>query len=221
VPAKQQKSVAQLIEESDARIATAKLRVTPSGEVTIDGRPVSGSEVKVNPGEHVAEAAAEGYAPARKTFVAPLGGEVAVELALSPRAAEAPARQVDAGSAGAAGSAGTQPAPARFNGLFWGLTGVSVAAAAAGGVTGGLALSDSNAYNDPATPDAEADDRRARGQVLRVVADVCFGAAIAAGVGAVLVAVRPIEAPAPGAASISVFPVVAPTQFGLGVIGRF
>jgi hypothetical protein len=96
-----------------------------------------------------------------------------------------------------------------------------VAAAAAGGVTGGLALSDSNAYNDPATPDAEAEDRKSRGQVLRVVADVCFGAAIAAGVGAVLVAVRPIEAPAPGAASISVFPVVAPTQFGLGVIGRF
>ena len=92
------------------------------------------------------------------------------------------------------------------------------------GVTGGIALSDSSAYSDPATPDAEAEDRKSRGQVLRVVADVSFGVAIAAGVGAILVAARPIETQAPkppASGSISVVPMASPTRLGLGFTGLF
>jgi hypothetical protein len=213
VPAAKRKAVQKLIEESDSRIATAKIHVEPRGAVTIDGRAIEGEQTPVNPGDHVLEASADGFMPSKKAFVAPLGGEVVIDIALAPLAS-VPVKSADAAVAAA---------PARFNGLFWGFAGLAGAGLITGGITGGIALSDASAYKNPAISSAEAEDHKARGQVLRVVADVSFGVAIAAGIGAILVATRSIEPPPKAAASlfIGIAPAPLPGGLGLGLSGQF
>jgi len=201
ISAAQIETVASLIKEAEGKIATVRIEVTPQdAKVMLDGAvPESRGEIRVDPGPHVLEASAKGHRPGKKPFVVPSGGAVVVGLALDP---ETPAVATPTGP--------------RLDSVFWVTAGLSGAALAAGGVTGVVALSDANAYADPTTPDDEADRRRSRGEVLRVVADVCFGAAIVGGVTATLLATLrpPAQPPARGVQ-------VQPGVGSLRVVGRF
>jgi tetratricopeptide (TPR) repeat protein len=185
IPAAQFDAVAALIKEAETKIAKLTVRVTPAdAALTVDGAGAQpAAMIRLNPGDHRVEVRAAGYSTATRVVRLASGKSSTVEIALSLE------------------DAARAPRGPRLDAAFWALVGVSAVMSATGVVTGAIALSDSNAYQDPATPPDEADDRRSRGEVLRVVADVSFGLAIAGGVGAALLALlREPDAPSSGAA---------------------
>jgi tetratricopeptide (TPR) repeat protein len=185
----QRATVATLLREGEQKVARVHLSVHPAGgEVTLDGeRVATGRALRVNPGDHVLQVRAAGHETATRAFRAPSGEQVRLTLSLAPIAVRSapPARPP-------APRDEPPPAPQQsaLDATFWAVAAISLGALAAGGVMGAIALGDSRAYSDPSVPDDEAERRRNRGEVLRVAADVAFGAALVGGVGALFLANR-------------------------------
>jgi hypothetical protein len=114
--------------------------------------------------------------------------------------------------------------PSRFTSTFWVASGVAAAALVTAGVTGGLALADSSAYNDPKTSDAEAANRKSRGETLRVVADVSLGVAAIGAIVAIVIVTRspdPQTATPSKGKAVTFLPGAAPSGGSLDLRVRF
>lgn len=176
----QRARIAHLAATVDPADAALVLDETPIGEEAAGGSSPAGAaavterdgRLAVDPGPHRLVAHAPGRTSAEASFDAAPGATVEVRLALPiARAAAVRGPVLDA--------------------PFWAAVGTSAAALVTGSVTGAIALGDSRAYGDPATPQSEAQSRKDRGEVLRVVADVAFGTAlVGAAVAVVLATVR-------------------------------
>jgi hypothetical protein len=174
-PAQREKA-RRLLAESEAKIAHLVLEVDASAEVRIDGRLTEERAVELDAGEHVVEASAPSRTPIRRTVARRAGERQSLRLHFTDHAATSMA-----------------PAPAppasearRSRIAFWTFAGIGAAALVAGTAFGAVALSDSSAYRDPSTSEADAEERRTRGESFRVVADVSFGVAILSGLAAIL-----------------------------------
>lgn len=191
IAADQRATAERLLREAEARIVVVRLQAAPGARVTVDGRAVDGPVVRLDPGDHVAEASADGYVPRRVPFSADAGDRPTIYLDL--------ARKEDARPpAGGPAHVATAPAPggeSRLDSKVWVSTGIAAAGLLSGIVCGVVALEDSHVYNDPATSNDEAARRKSRGQTLRLVADVSFGVAILAGGAALYFATRPSPPP--------------------------
>jgi hypothetical protein len=165
-------NVQRLLAEAESKIARLTIDVDPRADVRIDGSPTQDRNVELDPGEYVVEASAVGRAPFRTRVPLGAGERRALAIVLDPQPVAARVAPAEPRS--------------KLGPTFWTFASIGAGAAIAGTVTGLVALSDSNAYENPATPQAEAEDRKSRGEVLRVVADVSFGVAIVAGVAALL-----------------------------------
>jgi hypothetical protein len=188
--------------------------------------PLPGA-IKVAAGvDHSLRAEKDGQVLESRTVRVSSGDTVVVELGM-PKAAVAPAAPV------AAGAPGSPPAPAESGGKAlktwgWVTLGVGAAAAIAGGVVGGMALSldkqlqDDCAQNDCAPPQhADLDKRDTEGVVSTVL--IAAGAAVAA-TGAVLLIVgykRDETGAAPESAAVSFAPAAGPGFAGAALTGRF
>jgi hypothetical protein len=153
----------------------------------LDGTQVDpNTPLRVNPGDHIAEAGAPQHEPARKAFSIGVGESKTLDLVLIPLV---PTRTLSP----EAPSTPTQEHERRYNAAFWAMAGLSAAFLVTGVITGIAALSDSHAYHDPHTSDADAAAVKSSGQVLRVVADSSFGVSIAAAAVAALIALRHVD----------------------------
>jgi hypothetical protein len=125
------------IKELAARLPSLLVKVEGSEEatITIDGRPVeaSGVAVRVDPGDHVVRAEADGMVPYEKRVTAEEGSGVVVVTAVLRAPGEPPAPEPDVVIFDAEESGGPPVAT-------WVLFGLGGAALAAGAITGGLSL---------------------------------------------------------------------------------
>jgi len=216
IAAEQRATAERLLRESEARVAVVRFTAPPSARLVLDGRAIEGASARLDPGSHVVEGSADGYAPRRVSFDADAGGRPVIDLGLA-RASEprpvAPAKD----------AAATPPdGESRSDAKVWVSAGIAGAALMTGVVCGVIALGDSHVYNDPATSDDEAARRKSRGQTLRIVADASFGLAILAGGAALWFATRPSNPPAPQKKSwIAPAPWVSERGAGLALHGAW
>jgi hypothetical protein len=204
VSAEQRTTASRLIKEGQAKIVLVTLKITPSSaKVLVDGKPLEGREVLVDPGAHAIDATAAGRQPVHHTFTAEPGARPVINLTM-PRDDEAATTSPpvvappDDRRNAPPQPPSTPPEPSRFTTTFWMASGIAVGALVTGGVTGGMALADSSAYRDPKTSDAEAANRKSRGETLRVVADVSLGVAVIGAIVAIAIVARAPD-PAPAA----------------------
>jgi hypothetical protein len=203
VSPEQRTTATRLIKEGQAKIVLATIKMTPaSAKVTIDGKPLDGREVLLDPGSHVLDATAAGRQPVHHTFTAEPGARPVINLtmpkddepvATAPVVDEPPV--VDGHPPPPPPPAPGEP-PSRFTTTFWIASGAAAAALVTAGITGGIALADSSAYNDPKTSDADAANRKSRGETLRVVADVSLGLAAVGAIVAIVVVTQGPDATA-------------------------
>ncbi|MDB4994319.1 MAG: TonB-dependent receptor [Myxococcaceae bacterium] len=206
VSPEQRATATRLIKEGQAKIVLATIKVTPSSaKIQVDGKPLEGREVLLDPGSHVVDATAGGRQPVHHAFTAEPGSRPVINLTM-PRDEEPATTPVVVEPPVVEGEKPPPPPPpstpsgetSRFTTTFWIASGVTAAALVTAGITGGIALSDSSAYNDPRTSDADAASRKSRGETLRVVADVSLGVAVIGTVVAIVIVTR---SPDPAATS--------------------
>jgi hypothetical protein len=196
-----------------------RLRITVSGaagaQVTVDGASASvGAEIKVDPGEHVVRATADGAIAAEKTLTLAEGKVESVMLSLAP----------------AAPSAAEVPAEKGGGSRVPGIVVLSVGGAglAVGAVFGGLAFGAASSAKSlcsgtscPPSAQSEIDRSKAMGNVST---GLFIGGGVVAAVGVVLTILAPggrakaDEAPK-DKPSASLQPFVGPGTMGLH--GRF
>jgi hypothetical protein len=200
------------------------LVVTRNGESV----PVAafGTAVPVDPGEQQIEASAPGYEPVTVTVV--VGADGATETATIPRLTPAPAGGGDGTGAPGSDEGGLDPL-VLSGGILLGVGGVAVIA---GGVVGGLVLSDAGEARDLCGGDntcdggtqdgAEALDLADSAKSKAVAADVLIigGAVVAAG-GAVLLVLGLTGDDTEPATGLRFAPWVSPRTAGLQLGGSF
>jgi hypothetical protein len=218
------------------RIPTVIIQVTgaPSATVTLDGAPVPSASLgvkrPVDPGKHVVQAKADGYAPAEATFTIAERKSETVTLELKRTGGVAPVPVVAPPPASTPPPA--EPAPAKppepadqpaapsstRKILGWVALGVGAGGIGMGAVTGGLALGKHGKLADACTDGRCSPDQAGvitNYHTLSTLSTVGFiaGGALAAG-GVILILTAP-KAPA----KTSFAPVLGP-GYG-GVSGRF
>jgi tetratricopeptide (TPR) repeat protein len=173
VAADKKREVDRLLAESRAKVATLHIDSSPTqARVSIDGVTAIDGSAEVDPGEHTIDVNADGFVADHRSVLVESGKAISIPITLLP-INTAPVRT------------------ARLDGWFWGVAGGAAVSVVAGVVMGSVALSDYNAYRDPATSDQDAASRKSRGEALKVGADVAFGVGIsAAAVAAVLALTR-------------------------------
>jgi hypothetical protein len=197
---KQRTSATALLADLESKVAVVTMKAPPHAKMSLDGKPVSGPAVRVEPGQHELRANVDESHALRRAISVRAGEHVVVDF-LADLPAPVPPAPAPAASRPAAPAAAERPppqepnAPSRFNAAFWTAVGVSAATLAVGAYCGAVALSDSNAYHNPNVSDAEAQRDKSRGQVLRVVADSAFGVSAASAVVAVIIATRSMVPP--------------------------
>lgn len=185
-----QKKASTLLDQTLPRIAKLTVHVEPSEAkepaATIDDVPVQSDLLGIarptDPGQHVVRVSAEGYLPAETTVTLDEGEqeEVTLELSVDPN------YKPPVPPAELAASANTPPAEALPKEpksvsiqptLGWIGIGVGAAALAAGGITGGMALSESNNLDCPNNVCSGAEsDRLGRANDLALTSTILFGA---------------------------------------------
>ncbi|MCK9462394.1 MAG: PEGA domain-containing protein [Proteobacteria bacterium] len=156
------KEIEALKESVQLIIGWLDVRVDKEGAaVRVDDLAVGASpladKLTVGPGDHVVEAALDGFETSRRTVKVASGDTVVAEMALVPVREEPPAPAVGEGEAGAATTDGvTAKAPAAETGaekekgvgpLFWVALGGTVVAGALSGVFYGLAAGASKDFD--------------------------------------------------------------------------
>jgi hypothetical protein len=233
VSAEQRTTASRLIKEGRAKIVLATVKIAPpSAKVLIDGKPLEGGEVLLDPGSHAIDATAAGRQSVHHTFTVEAGARPVISLTM-PKEGEpvtTPPAVVEPAAFGVDAQKPPPPPPstpgepARFTTTFWIASGVAAGALVTAGVTGGIALADSSAYGDPKTSDADAADRKSRGETLRVVADVSLGVAA---IGAIVAIVIVTRSPDPKAATpakakgVTLLPGATPAGGSLDLRLRF
>jgi FimV-like protein len=183
-----------------------------SSSTTIDGDEVDpGTEIAVDPGEHLVVVEADGFEPTEKRITLAPGEREDVELRLA-RAAAAPTAPPPAREAGAS----KLPAIVAF--------GVGAAGVGVGAIFGAMAFSETSRVEDECSGQncpsrvREALDTAKTNGTISTVAFVVGGVGVATGV--VLLLTSGKSKPAPeGADRVSVRPYLGPTQ--AGVTGAF
>jgi hypothetical protein len=189
------KKAKTLLEATLPKIAKLTIVVKPEGiqnpEVKVDGTPINkdllGIGRPTDPGEHTISIQAEGYRPAEAIVqLDPAEQEtLTLELVAEPKPAEpspataAPVAPVEPATPPAPSSTGREPSRQKSAQPVLGWIGIGVGAAAmiAGGVTGGLAMSESDKLNCPRNICAgEEADRLDRANGLALASSVLFGA---------------------------------------------
>jgi hypothetical protein len=231
VSPEQRSTATRLIKEGQAKIVLATIKVTPSSaKIQVDGKPLEGREVLLDPGSHAIDATAGGRQPVHHTFTAEPGSRPVISLTMprddepgtTPVVVEPPV--VDRQNPPPSPQPSTPGEPSRFTTTFWIASGVTAAALVTAGITGGIALSDSSAYHDPKTSDADAASRKSRGETLRVVADVSLGVAVIGAVVALVVVTRspdPVAASPAKAKGVTLLPGATPRGGSLDLRLRF
>jgi len=185
-----QKKAATLLEQTLPRIAKLTVQVEPSNvkepAAAIDDKPIQrdllGIARPTDPGEHVVRVSAEGFLPAETTVTLDEGEQETVTLELSVDPNYTPPL-APAEVAATSGTSGTEPTPQKANSgsiqptLGWIGIGVGAAALAAGGITGAMALGESDQLNCPnnACSGDEA-DRLGRANDLALSSTILFAA---------------------------------------------
>jgi hypothetical protein len=217
IPERQRASATTLLAEMDAKVAVVTVRTAPHAKVSVDGKPIAGVATRLEPGAHELSATADGRAPAKRTINVHAGEHGTIELDMPPAtpASGAEAKPPAPATPPAPAPEPEEEHPSRFNAAFWAATGISAVTLGLGVFSGAVALGDSNAYHDPNVSDADAERRKSRGEVLRVVADSSFGVSLAGAAAAVLIATRSMDPPRSHAWKLA--PAVGPRVVGLAL----
>ena len=187
--------------EAEAR---GKLTITTSAQgatVFFDGVEVGRTPytVESKPGKHTLKVLKESYLPVERFVTVDAGGDETVSLLLTPVPGTRPKEEVPEVAAVAGEPAGV--GGIAIPGASWAMGGVAVAAAGVGGFFGARA-SEVDGRAGPASPYQITRVEAQGGQRDALIANLCFGAAGAAAVTSVLLAIftpagEPEQAPAP------------------------
>lgn len=193
-------SARDALSSARGQIGTIKLKVTPdSAKISVDGKAVTTTDVRVKAGSHALTIEAEGYQSAEKQVDVPAKGSISVEATL-----------VKAGGPPPAG--GDKPKPDDKKDvstsddsfrpiLGYSLLGVSGVALIATGIMAARAFSLSSDYGDTNNKETyQNPDTKSSGIAMRTGADVAFIVALLAGAGAVVLLFTDIGKDAPAAA---------------------
>jgi PEGA domain/Tetratricopeptide repeat len=160
-------------------IGKVSLQVSPPGltgiAVTVDGNPVEGTELELEPGEHTVIVTADGHAPETQTITVRAGEPVDIPIALQPEQAlppPPPPGEVDDGEE-------TPGMGLRIAGYT--TFGITVAAGVVTGVFGGMALGSASDFEEQRTTEL-ADDAESQALIADVFLGITGAAAIATGV---------------------------------------
>lgn len=208
------------IKEAESKIARLKLSLDPpAASAQIDGKPASGPDLRLDPGQHLIEVSAPGYLPSTRRVTLARGDNAPLQISLEKPPSAAPSAPPSAPASAPSSPASPPPPPAYspYTGTFWVVAGASAVFLAAGAISGTIALRNASTYNDQ--PGNQKDGSlRSSGETLRVVADVSFGLGIASGIGAILLARR-----SPPTQALRPWPTVAagPSGAWLGLGMRY
>jgi hypothetical protein len=226
-PSEESVRVKALLAELDGKTATLTVSVTPVVRMTLDGRPLSvGAPVRVEPGEHVVEAADSGTRASRTTLNLRAGERraLALDLSLESGRSSHPVSSPPATAPPVPPPGADEPAhgdaPQRLNTTFWIAAGTSGVGLATFAIAGLLASSAQSAY-EKAPTDAEANSEKSRGKDLALVADVGLIVSLVAGALAVVIAVRPMNDPARRTVRMPIVPRIGPGHASIDYELRF
>lgn len=169
-----------------SQIGTIKLKVTPdTAKTSVDGKPATGTDVRVKAGSHALTIEAEGYQSAEKQVDVPAKGSIEVQATLV--------------KAGGAPAGGDKPKPKdekkeastsddSFRPILgYSLLGVAGVGLVATGIMAARAFSLSSDYGDVNNKETyQKPDVKSSGIAMRTGADVAFIIALLAGAGGVV-----------------------------------
>ena len=163
----------QLVGKVTLQITPAAL---PGQAITVDGNPVEGTELELEPGEHTIIVTADGHTPVTQTVNVKGGEPLDVPIALQPETADVPPppppEDIDEGGS-------TPGMGLRVAGYV--TFGVTVVGGVLTGVFGAMALSSASDFKE--TPNDElADDTESQALLADVFLGVTGAAAIATGI---------------------------------------
>lgn len=174
-------SARDALAEARGKIGTIHLAVTPSSaKVAVDGKPASGTDVRVKAGSHAVTVEAEGYQAAEKQVDVPAKATIEVQavLARSAGGGEKPK--------GDEKKVSTEDGSVRPI-LGYSLLGVSGVALVATGIMAARAFSLSSDYGDINNKDTyQNPDTKSSGVAMRTGADIAFVVALLAGAGGIV-----------------------------------
>lgn len=161
-------------------VGKVKLVVTPAGlpgqAVTVDGNPVEGTELELEPGEHTIIVTADGHTPVTQTVNVQAGEPLDVPITLEPEQAAAVPPPPQPGEVDDDGS--TPGMGLRVAGYV--TFGVTIVGGVLTGVFGAMALSSASEFEESPSNDL-ADDTERQALLSDVFLGVTGAAAIATG----------------------------------------
>ena len=223
VPEELRAEVERHVNELKQNLGVIFFRVKPEGAIIeIDGEAIGAAPLikphYVVPGEHEYAISRDGYERLTGTVQVEAGDVREDELALKPRAVAGDDDEED--DPEPAGP--VEAKPADVTQLYVGL-GITGGLAVGATITGLLALSKHNTFEDAGADPATRDDARRSGKTLALITDAMIIGAVAAGTYTAFYyfAVYKKRKNASAGEGVAIVPAAGPEAVGLAITGRF